>query len=96
MSKMVYVKATLKKYSIPRVTLLCKVKGQLLIGKRIGPKSLFTSDQEDLLVKWVIHLARAGFSITKDIFMAIVAKLATELGVHVPGDKWSNYLEAVI
>lgn len=40
------VKATSKKYGIPRVTLMYKVNGKLPIGKRMGPKSLFTPEQE--------------------------------------------------
>lgn len=50
-----------KKYGVPRVTLLYKVKEQLPIGKRMGLKGIFSPEQEELLVKWIFHLAKAGF-----------------------------------
>lgn len=83
------VKSAAKRHGIPRVTLLYKVQGKLPVGKRMGPKSIFTEEQEDLLVKWVFHLAKVGFPVTKDIFMGSVAKLARKLGINKPpGEKW--------
>lgn len=55
----------------------------------MGPKSIFTEQQEDCLVKWVFYLAKVGFSTTKVIFMGSVAKLATKLDISKPpGEKW--------
>lgn len=58
------VKSTAKKYNIPRVTLMYKVKGKLPVGKRMGPKSIFPPEQEYFSRMGNIH-DKGWFSLDK-------------------------------
>lgn len=55
---------------------------------------MLSKEEEDLIFKWVLDVAKAGFPVTKDQLIDSVSKLIIELNrpnpFHnsVPGDKW--------
>ncbi|CAG9828044.1 unnamed protein product [Diabrotica balteata] len=54
-----------KRHQVPRVTLLYKVKGKTPISRRTAPKTILTSDEENLLVQWILDSSEAKFPITQ-------------------------------
>lgn len=45
-----------KLYNIPRTTLTCKVKGIYPVERKIGPDTVLSKNEEEMLVKWIFHL----------------------------------------
>lgn len=83
------------KYGVPRITLMRKHKGNLPAKSKMGPATLFTEEQENILVHWIITMAKAGFPVSKETLLSSVAKLATEYNIKFggnanPGRKWYN------
>lgn len=67
-----------KKYGVPRVTLLYKVQGKFK-DKKCGRESYLTSEEERLLVDWIIQTGKAGFPITKTKLLDSVQRLVKNM-----------------
>lgn len=52
-------------FKVPRTTIIGKVQGKVPIQRKIGPDTTLTSEEENLLVKWMFHNANCGFPATK-------------------------------
>ncbi|XP_072398392.1 uncharacterized protein [Diabrotica undecimpunctata] len=83
-----------KRFGVPRITLRNKLKGISPEVCNMGPATVLTADEEDLIVKWIIDIARAGFPVTKQCLVDTVTKLIKELDRKTPftegtpGKKW--------
>ncbi|KAJ8941959.1 hypothetical protein NQ314_010178 [Rhamnusium bicolor] len=90
----VSVSSASKQYKIPRITLLYKAKGKYAVNCRMGPETTLTSIEEDLLVKWLLSIADAGFPATRvqllDSVQIIMQKLdrPNKFKNNRPGKKW--------
>lgn len=69
-----------RQHKVPRTTLLYKVRGIHPEGRKMGPKTLFSNEEENRIVDWIKTLAKRKFPVNRGIFIASVRKLATELG----------------
>lgn len=82
------------KHGISRTTLQRKLKGETSdLSTKMGPGTIFSEDQENVIIKWIKATAKAGFPISKETLMCSVGKLAQELGLLfganiMPGRKW--------
>lgn len=86
-------RAAARKYGIPRVTLMRKFQTHSEKKERPGPRTKFTVEQEEMLVKWIKYMAKTGFPVSKETLMFSVEKLAREYNVSfpkgsMPGRKW--------
>lgn len=54
-----------REFKVPRTTILGKVQGKVPIGRKIGPDTILTKEEENLLVKWIFHIANCGFPTTR-------------------------------
>lgn len=88
-----------KTYGIPRTTLLDKLKGRTPLARKMGPRTILTSEEELDLEIWILELAKRGFLVTKEQLIDSVAKLIVELKrpnsftEGRPGQKWySSFL----
>lgn len=63
-----------KKYAIPRVTLLNKVKGKTPIRRKMGRSCYVTEEIEEILVAWAKAMVKKGFPIRKDNLQDSVKK----------------------
>lgn len=93
-SGMSYRAASLK-HGIPRITLMRKHKRNLPAKTKMGPKTSFSEEQENMLAYWIITMSKAGFPLSRETFMYSVKKLATEYNIKfggktTPGRKWYN------
>lgn len=86
------VKTASKTFKVPKTTLLYKFKGINPESRKMGPATIFSKTEEDLLVTWITSMAKSGFPISKDIFLSSASKLAKELKKNfknnMPGRKW--------
>lgn len=92
-------RAASKKHCIPRITLMRKHKRNLPAKTKMGPATAFSEEQENMLVHWIITMAKAGFPVSKETLLFSVKKLATEFSVKFggktnPGRKWYNLFRA--
>lgn len=93
-SKGCSVSAASKKYGVPRTTLIDKLAGKYEPDAKPGQPTILKSDEEALLVKWILKLARLGFSVTKSQLLDSVAELTKKLNKSSkfsegrPGKKW--------
>lgn len=78
------VSTAAKKYGVPRITLLYKVRGKTPRKRQVGPNSYLSEEHEQTLVKWIMDIAKARFPVTKEQLLDSVAKLVTELKIKTP------------
>lgn len=85
-----------KRFSVPRITLMYKAKGKTPQHRRMGPDTVLKKEEENLLVQWILTMAKAGFPLTKTELLDSVQHLIQELKrknpfVHNrPGKTWYN------
>lgn len=64
-----------KPYNVLRTTLIGKIKGTNPEECKSGVSTVLTSQEEDILVNWILNMAKMGFPINKDQFMDSVTLL---------------------
>lgn len=57
---------------IPSDILTYKVEGKFPIGKRVGPKCIFDTEQENILDNWIFAMAKAGFPVIKCVLWQVL------------------------
>lgn len=83
-----------RKFGVPRSTLSEKRSGKLPTEHRMGPPTILLAEEEDLLVKWILHLAETGFPVSRDQLLDSVqtmlqnSKRETVFTDNRPGRKW--------
>lgn len=60
------ISAAAKRFGVPRITLHNKISGKSPMVCTMGPSTVLTSIEEDLLVKWAIASAERRFPITRE------------------------------
>ncbi|XP_018369512.1 PREDICTED: tigger transposable element-derived protein 1-like [Trachymyrmex cornetzi] len=73
-----------KSSGIPKSTLIAKLKGYRPIGKRSGPPTVFSIEEEAIIVHWMLHLSQRGFPVTKTQLFYNVVHLIKRLGRETP------------
>ncbi|KAL3286195.1 hypothetical protein HHI36_000706 [Cryptolaemus montrouzieri] len=59
------VKTASKTFNVPRTTLLYKFKGINHESRKMGPATIFSREEENLLVQWLLQMAKSVFPISK-------------------------------
>ncbi|KAF9405327.1 hypothetical protein HW555_013897 [Spodoptera exigua] len=73
-----------KSFGVPRVTLYNKVSGKTPINCTMGPITVLSKDQEDILVRWLLALAEKHFPISKDYLQDSVQKIIADQKISNP------------
>ncbi|XP_039314369.1 tigger transposable element-derived protein 1-like [Solenopsis invicta] len=73
-----------KSSGIPKSTLISKLKGYRPIGKRTGPPTVLSAEEEATLVRWMLHLSKRGFPVRKTQLLYNVAYLIKQLNRQAP------------
>lgn len=63
------------KHKVPFSTIRCKHLGIYPIGKKSGPSTILTEDEEKELVDWMILMSKKGFPLTKQMLLDSVAHI---------------------
>ncbi|KAK9719447.1 hypothetical protein QE152_g22623 [Popillia japonica] len=73
-----------KTIGIPRITLRNKVKGISPEICNMGPSTILSFEEELRIVTWLVDIAKAGFPVTKQSLINIVAKFIKDLDRKTP------------
>ncbi|RLU20864.1 hypothetical protein DMN91_007478 [Ooceraea biroi] len=73
-----------KSSGIPKSTLIAKWKGYRPIGKRSGPPTVLSTEEEAIIVRWMLYLSQRGFPVTKTQLLYNVGYLIKKLGRKTP------------
>lgn len=93
-SQGVSVRSAAKNFNVPRITLHNKLSGKSPLICSMGPSSMLTQTEEDLLVKWIIAMGERRFPITKDHLFDSIQQIITQQNRQTPftgnrpGKKW--------
>ncbi|KAG5883196.1 hypothetical protein JTB14_013903 [Gonioctena quinquepunctata] len=83
-----------KIHSVPRVTLMYKSSGRLPTECRMGPRTVLNTNEEDLLEKWILSLAKVHHPVNKEQLLDSVSLIVQEskrpnpFANSRPGRKW--------
>lgn len=83
-----------KDMDIPISTLSAKSTGKLAMNAKLGGKTILTTEEENLIVQWMLNLSSKGFPVTKSNVIANVSALMQKSNRPnpfvngVPGRKW--------
>ena len=83
------INAASTKFKVPRLTLHSKVY-HLHADKKPGPSSILPADQEELLVKWILHCGAKGHPVTKSQLLNSVRMIVAKMNVENPFNKDSG------
>lgn len=92
-NKGISLRDVVKKYNVPKSTLNDKARGARPSARRMGPKTLLSSEMENKIVKCLFTLADAGFPITKQQLIDNVTNLMSQRADSPfkngrPGETW--------
>lgn len=73
-----------EKFKVPFSTIRCKHKGIYALGKRSGPTAVFTDEEEQVLVDWIVSVNKRGFPLTKNMFLDNIQLFVKELKKNNP------------
>lgn len=88
------VGAAAMRYGVPRITLRNKVTGKSPLECGMGPPTILTSEEEDILVRWLITLSDRHFPIDKEQLLDSVQRIIIKSNRenpfknNRPGKKW--------
>ncbi|KAJ8911212.1 hypothetical protein NQ315_014924 [Exocentrus adspersus] len=68
-----------KRYNVPRTTLIGKINGTYPEDCRSGVSPVLTSEEESILVDWILTMARIGLPVTKQQLLDSVTLLIKNL-----------------
>lgn len=60
------IRGAATKFKVPRMTLSDKCKGKTPLARKMGPPTILDEDEENNLLKWILHLGENGFPVSKD------------------------------
>ena len=87
-----------RRYGVPRGTIQDRIHGRVKEGPRkMGPNTVLTKEEEDVLVKWLMDLTKCGFPQRKQDLLNAVEKIVTAEGRKTPfrnnkpGEKWYQW-----
>ncbi|XP_063625003.1 uncharacterized protein LOC134796734 [Cydia splendana] len=88
------------RFGVPRITLHNKVTGKSPAVCAMGPQTIFTPEEEDILVKWLVAMSEKHFPINRQLLTESVQKIILDQGKanpftnNKPGKKWfSSFLK---
>ncbi|KAF6199653.1 hypothetical protein GE061_005951 [Apolygus lucorum] len=89
-----------KHHKIPFTSLYFRVKGKRKVElSKMGPTTQLTTEEEEMVVTWVMSMAKAGFPVTRKELVDSVETLVEKLGRGTkfknnrPGHKWFNSIQ---
>lgn len=71
-------KKAAKQFGVPRSTLVRKLSGNVSLERKMGPSTELSKMEEEVLVKWILAMARKGFPVHKRNLLITVQKLVRD------------------
>ena len=88
------VRTAAKEFGVPRTTLVDLFKGRYSVTAKLGPSTVLTADEENLLCDWLVELCRRGIPVNKNCLLDSVQQIIVADGRknpftnNRPGDAW--------
>lgn len=85
-----------RNYNVPHSTLINKLKGRTPETRKMGPATILTAEEEEVLVRWINASANKGFPLNKNLLCETVKDIVNTDGRPnpfkdgLPGYKWFN------
>lgn len=85
-----------RNYNVPHSTLINKLKGKTPEKRKMGPPTILTEEEEEILVRWIFASANKGFPLNKGLLCETVKDIIDSDGRPnpfkdgLPGYKWFN------
>lgn len=83
------------RYGVPRITLHNEITGKSPVDCNLGPATVLSHEEENILVRWVCFMAEKHFPVTKEQLLDSVQKIISEKNLdscpftnNRPGKKW--------
>lgn len=88
------IRETARKYGILHSTIINKMKLRSPIVRKMGPPTVLTPHEEELLCRWIIAMAKKGFPINKENLLHTVYDIISKdnrpivFKDNLPGRTW--------
>lgn len=88
------IREAARHFGVPHSTLISKLKGRVPLQRKMGRSTYFTTNEDDLLVKYIIANAKKGIPINRRALLETVKKKldddkrVTPFKNNTPGKKW--------
>lgn len=88
------IREAARRYGVPKTTLANKLSGKYPEGRKMGPETVLTTTEEDVIVQWLLQLAKKGFPRKKSDLLNTVQAIVSEdprsnpSKNDRPGQKW--------
>lgn len=88
------IREAARHFGVPHSTLISKLKGRVPLQRKMGRSTYFSTNEENLLVKYIIANAKKGIPINRQTLVATAKKIldddkrVTPFKNNMPGKKW--------
>lgn len=85
-----------RNYNVPHSTIINKLKNRSPAKRKMGPSSILTEEEEQLLIRWITACAKKGFPLSKRLLCETVQDIvktdnrSTPFNDGLPGKTWFN------
>jgi hypothetical protein len=73
-----------RRYNVPKSTIIDKHYGKSSLHSRSGPKSVLSETDENIIVEWLINMAKIGYGQTRQQLLSAVKKVMDQDGRQTP------------
>ena len=71
-------------HNVPVETLRRRVTGSVAMGCKLGPATILSDEEEDLLCEYIINIADMGYGLTREDVQRLACKIAEKTGRKHP------------
>ncbi|CAG2228145.1 unnamed protein product [Mytilus edulis] len=93
-SKAMSIRSASRQYNVPKTTIIDKLNGRSSLQARSGPSPVLFDSEEEMLVHWVIDMAKIGYGQTRQQLLYTVKTILDHDGKktpfkdNLPGKDW--------
>ncbi|CAG2220263.1 unnamed protein product [Mytilus edulis] len=93
-SKAMSIRSASRQYNVPKTTIIDKLNGRSSLQARSGPSPVLFDSEEEMLVHWVIDMAKIGYGQTRQQLLYTVKTILdhdgrkTPFKDNLPGKDW--------
>jgi transposase len=73
-SQTLSIRGASRRYNVPKSTIIDKLYGKSSLHSRSGPKSVLSETDENIIVEWLINMAKIGYGQTRQQLLSAVKK----------------------
>ena len=82
-SQTLSIRGASRRYNVPKSTIIDKLYGKSSLHSRSGPKSVLSETDENIIVEWLINMAKIGYGQTRQQLLSAVKKSWIRMAVRL-------------